>query len=125
MNNNPVAWFEIYVQDMNRAKAFYESMLATRLSRMESPIPGMEMWTFPWQENGTGASGALIKMEGCPSGGIGTLVYFACVDCGVEAKRAAASGGRIFKDKFSIGKHGFIALVNDTEGNTVGLYSMQ
>jgi predicted enzyme related to lactoylglutathione lyase len=97
---------------MNRARAFYESMLATRLAKMESPIPGMEMWTFPWQENGTGASGALIKMEGCLSGGVGTLVYFACVDCGVEAKRAAANGGRIFKDKFSIGKYGFIALLD-------------
>ena len=26
MNSNPVGWFEIYVQDMNRAKAFYESV---------------------------------------------------------------------------------------------------
>jgi predicted enzyme related to lactoylglutathione lyase len=24
--NNPVGWFEIYVQDMERAKAFYEAV---------------------------------------------------------------------------------------------------
>ena len=27
--NNPVVWFEIYVQDMERAKTFYEAVLAT------------------------------------------------------------------------------------------------
>ena len=43
---------------------------------------------------------------------------------GVEAERAAASGGAIFKPKMSIAPHGFIALVNDTEGNLIGLHSM-
>ena len=125
MKNNPVVWFEIYVQDMTRAKAFYESVFGVGLSKLDTPTPGLEMWGFPSQENGTGAAGALVKMEGVPTGGGGTLVYFACADCAAEAKKAAASGGRIFKDKFSIGKYGFIALVSDTEGNMIGLYSMQ
>ncbi|MFY9269949.1 MAG: VOC family protein [Candidatus Manganitrophaceae bacterium] len=125
MTNNPVVWFEIYVQEMNRAKAFYESVLGVRLTHLESPTPGVEMWAFPMEEKGAGAAGALVKMEGCPSGGNSTLVYFACADCAVEAKKAASSGGRIFKDKFSIEKYGFIALVTDTEGNMIGLHSMQ
>jgi uncharacterized protein len=125
MTHNPVAWFEIYVQDINRAKAFYESVFGVGLAKLESPISGIELWTFPMQENGAGAPGALVKMEGVPSGGNSTLVYFACADCAVEAKKAASNGGRIFKDKFSIGKHGFIALVTDTEGNRIGLYSMR
>ncbi len=124
MTNNPVVWFEIYVQDMNRAKAFYESMLGVGLVKLESPIPGTEIWAFPMQENGAGATGALVKMEGCRSGGNSTLVYFACVDCAVEAKKASSGGGQIFKDKFSIGQYGFIALVTDTEGNMIGLHSM-
>lgn len=120
---NPVGWFEIYVQDMSRAKGFYESLLATHLQRLESP--GLEMWAFPMHAEGAGAAGALVKYEGYPSGGNSTLVYFSCADCAVEAKRAAANGGKIFKDKFSIGQYGFIALVTDTEGNMIGLHSMQ
>jgi predicted enzyme related to lactoylglutathione lyase len=58
-------------------------------------------------------------------GGNSTLVYFSCTDCATEAKRAAASGGAVFKEKFSIGQYGFIALVTDTEGNMIGLHSMQ
>ena len=123
MNSNPVGWFEIYVQDMERAKAFYECVFAVQLQKLESP--DLEMWAFPMQENGPGAMGALVRMEGCPSGGNSTLVYFTCADCAIEAKRAKESGGRIFKDKFSIGQYGFISLVNDTEGNMIGLHSMQ
>jgi predicted enzyme related to lactoylglutathione lyase len=52
-------------------------------------------------------------------------VYFRCDDCAVEAKRAAASGGRVMKDKFGIGQYGFIALAFDTEGNLFGLHSMK
>src|SRR5512143_1710921 len=108
MTSNPVVWFEIYVQDMNRAKAFYESVLAVSLVPLESPIPGMEIWSFPMQENAPGATGALVKMEGMPSGGNSTLVYFTCTDCAIEANKAASSGGQIVKGKFSIGQYGFI-----------------
>ena len=33
--------------------------------------------------------------------------------------------GKIVKEKFSIGQHGHIALATDTEGNMIGLHSMQ
>jgi predicted enzyme related to lactoylglutathione lyase len=72
-----------------------------------------------------GCAGALVKMEGKDSGGGGTIVYFSCVDCAVEAARAAKYGGEVFKEKFSIGKYGFIALVTDTEGNMIGLHSLK
>ena len=123
MASNPVGWYEIYVQHMNRAKAFYESVFKTQLQKLEGP--GIDMWAFPMQPEANGAAGALIRMEGFPSGGNSTIVYFICVDCSVEAKRASTQGGKIFKDKFSIGQYGFIALVTDTEGNMIGLHSMK
>ncbi|MDE2366307.1 MAG: VOC family protein [Betaproteobacteria bacterium] len=123
MSPNPVGWFEIYVQDMERAKAFYEAVFQGKLEHI--PGPDLEMWAFPMSEQGYGVAGALAKMEGCASGGSGTLVYFKCEDCAVEAARAAEHGGRVMKEKMSIGKYGFIALVFDTEGNVIGLHSMQ
>jgi len=56
-------------------------------------------------------------------GGNSTLAYFSCVDCAAEAGRVAIAGGRIQKEKFSIGECGFIALAFDTEGNIFGLHS--
>ena len=123
MTNNPVGWFEIYVQDIARAKRFYESVFQLKLEKLSSP--GMEMWSFPMAMDRAGASGSLVKMEGVPSGGNSTLVYFSCADCAIESGRVAASGGRIQREKMSIGQYGFIALVFDTEGNMFGLHSMQ
>jgi predicted enzyme related to lactoylglutathione lyase len=120
--SNPAGWFEIYVQDMERSKAFYEAMLGVSLTRLESP--GLEMWAFPMQPEGRGASGALVKMPGFPSGGNSVLIYFSCADCAVEAGKAERAGGRVQKPKMSIGQYGHIALVVDTEGNMIGLHSM-
>jgi len=123
---NPVRWFEIYVQDMTRAKKFYESVFQTRLSKMESTAKEMDYWTFPPMiMDQPGTSGALCKMDGVPSGGMGTLVYFACEDCAVEAARAEQFGGRIKDKKMSIGEYGYISLVFDTEGNLIGLHSLK
>jgi uncharacterized protein len=121
MADNPVGWFEIYVQDMARARAFYEAVFETRLQ--ELPDIDVEMLAFGMDGEAPGSSGALVRADDCPSGGNSTLVYFKCADCAVEAGRAADSGGRLVKDKFSIGPYGFVALVNDSEGNLIGLHS--
>lgn len=125
MNRNPIGWFEIYVQDLDRAKKFYEQVLGIELSKLESPMPELEMLAFPMNMEAGGASRALAKMDGCPSGGMGTLVYFTCDDCANESSRVATAGGKLCKPKFSIGQYGFIAMVMDTEGNMVGLHSMK
>ena len=120
MANNPVRWFEIYVQDMARAKTFYETVFDVKLQRLNSPD---EMWAFPMSMDQAGAAGALVRMKGVPSGGNSTLVYFGCADCAVEAARVLAAGGKVEHPKFSIGEYGFIALAVDTEGNMIGLHS--
>jgi len=123
MNINPVIWFEIYVQDMARAKAFYEGVLQVKLERLNNPA--IEMWSFPMAMDKVGAGGALVKMDGVPSGGSGTIVYFSCADCAVEAARAVAHGGQVQRGKMPIGEYGFIALVVDTEGTMIGLHSLK
>lgn len=122
MKTNPVGWFEIYVQDMDRAKTFYESVFQVKLERVNKPE--LELWSFPMSMDLTGASGALVKMEGFSSGGNSTLVYFSCEDCALEEARVAEHGGSIQRSKMSIGEYGFISLVIDTEGNMFGLHSM-
>lgn len=131
MNSNPVVHFEIYVQDMERAKAFYEGVLGIQMEKMPAPTAemDMEMWFFPMDKVGGmsqyGAGGMLVKMEGFDSGGSGTVVYFGCEDCAEQAARAKKFGGSVFQEKTSIGEHGFCALARDTEGNLIGFHSMQ
>jgi uncharacterized protein len=122
MNANPVRWFEIYVQDMNRARKFYEAVLGCKLQKLDSPY---DIWAFPMEKDGTGSTGALVRMESVPSGGNSTIVYFASEDCALEEARVAKAGGEIHKGKFSIEPYGFISLVVDTEANMFGLHSLK
>lgn len=123
--HNPVCWFEIYVKDMPRAISFYESVFQTKLEKLATPNH-VEMFSFPKKEDGLGITGALAKIQDMSyTPGNSTIVYFMCIDCAVESQRVIDAGGTICREKFSIGQYGFIALVNDTEGNMIGLYSMQ
>ncbi len=123
MAENPVRWFEIYVQDMARARRFYEAVFHVTLQRID--MPGLELWSFPMQRDQLGSGGSLVKMEGVASGGNSVIVYFACADCAVEEALVERHGGRVHKRKASIGQYGYISLVYDPDGNMIGLHSMQ
>jgi len=124
--SNSIVWFEIYVDDMERASTFYESVFDVKLEALPNPTgDDMEMRSFPGDMEKYGANGSLVKMEGVKAGGNSSVVYFNSQDCTTEESRIEKAGGKIFKPKMSIGEFGFISLFFDTEGNMVGLHSMQ
>ncbi|MFK8012044.1 MAG: VOC family protein [Marinicellaceae bacterium] len=126
MPSNPVGWFEIYVDDMDRAESFYASILKVNFEKLGDPTDSnVTMLAFPSNMEAYGASGALVKMEGMKAGGNSTLIYFACDDCSIEESRIVKSGGQILQEKMAIGEYGFIALAQDTEGNMFGLHSQK
>lgn len=121
---NAIGWFDIYVDDLDRATAFYESVLGQKLEPMGDPTGESQMMSFPADMGRYGAAGALTKSAHAGPGVGGTIVYFASQDCAVEAGRVADAGGQIVRPKFSIGEFGWVALCQDTEGNMFGLNSM-
>lgn len=128
MKQNVVGWFEIYVNDMSRAKSFYETVFKVELSKLPMPegVGEMEMLVFSMENyDAPGATGALVKMPGYSSSSTGTIVYFSSEDCSIEEGRVAVAGGAVVKPKESIGEHGFISLIKDSEGNIIGLHSMK
>ena len=120
---NPVNWFEIYVQDMARARAFYEAVFQAKLQLLNKPPT--EMWSFPGDQTSYGSPGSLVYAKGMASGGNSILVYFRCEDCAVEESRIAAAGGKVERPKMSIGQFGFVTIARDTEGNMFGLHSVK
>jgi hypothetical protein len=120
---NPIGWFDLYVQDMDRAVAFYEAVFDKRLVPMGDPTGETVMRGFPADMGAYGAAGALVKSSHARPGPGGTVVYFGVDDCAVEQARAVAAGGQLVRPKFSIGEFGWVALCTDTEGNVFGLNS--
>lgn len=122
---NAVAWFDIYVDDLNRAVAFYQNVLDIQLDAMGDPTGESQMMAFPADMGAYGAAGALTKSPHAAPGIGGTIIYFASQDTSLEEARVVAAGGAVVRPKFPIGEFGFVTLCQDTEGNMFGLNSLK
>ena len=128
MNTSVICWFEIYTEDIERAKKFYSSVLGVEFYHMPAIDDDVIMAAFSSPENMQDVSGALVQVKGasvntksCPS----TIVYFPCINCSEEEGRVEKAGGKIVTSKMSIGEHGFCSICTDSEINTFGLHSME
>jgi uncharacterized protein len=121
---NAIGWFDIYVENMDRAVRFYERVLGQKLEQIVDPTGETQMMSFPTSMEAYGASGALVKSKHSRPGVGGTMVYFSVEDCSVQESRIIAANGKIVRSKFSIGEFGWVTLCVDTEGNMFGLNSM-
>ena len=119
---NALNWFDIPVQDLDRAVDFYSVVLGKKMSRSE--LEGMENFAF-LPSDGEGVGGALAYGEGYTPTESGSLVYLnGGDDLSAMLDRVVGAGGKVTMQKSSIGEHGFIAMFIDSEGNRVGLHSM-
>lgn len=118
---NPIIWFEIPVTDLDRAKAFYGYVLGVPFE--EQAMGQTQMAFFPMLKDAGGAAGTLVKGEGYAPCQSGTLIYFTTPDIDAALTRAKEIGGKTLTPKTSIGKYGFIGLLQDSEGNHIGLHS--
>jgi predicted enzyme related to lactoylglutathione lyase len=121
--SNAVAWFDIYVNDMSRAVAFYEDVLQQKMEPIGDPTGETQMTGFRADMAAYGAGGALVKSKHAHPGRGGTLVYFGVEDCLQPESRVGPAGGKVIRSKFSIGEFGWVTLCEDTEGNMFGLSS--
>ncbi|MDX1629598.1 MAG: VOC family protein [Fulvivirga sp.] len=127
MKNNAVGWFEIPVNDMDRAIKFYETVFGFELQRNQ--MGPLDMAWFPWSENGSGANGSLVHHPDfyVPSSQ-GTLVYFTAHsgDLSNELARVEGAGGQVIQEKKLITEDiGFMGLFIDSEGNRVAIHSRE
>jgi uncharacterized protein len=122
---NAIGWFDLYVDDLDRAAKFYEAVFQRTLEPIGDPTGETVMLGFPANMQAYGAAGALVKAPHARPGVGGTLLYFSVEDCAAEQARVAEAGGSLVRPKFSIGQFGWVALCMDTEGNLFGLNSMK
>ncbi|SDB24479.1 hypothetical protein SAMN03097699_0278 [Flavobacteriaceae bacterium MAR_2010_188] len=124
MKQNMVGWFEIPVDDMERAKNFYEAVFDLEIKLMD--FGGLQMGWFPDRGEVRGATGILIKEKSYKPSKEGTLIYFSCENLQVELDRVKCAAGEILQDKTQISpENGYMAVFIDTEGNRIALHSMK
>ncbi len=118
---NAINWFEIPVNDIDRASKFYGDVLAGDLNKMD--IMGIEMAFLPME--GEGVGGALCKSDMHKPSSEGAVIYLnGGEDLTSPLSRVEKSGGKVTVPKTKISDEiGFFALFMDTEGNTMGFHS--
>ena len=118
---NPVNWFEIPVNDLDKAAKFYGKVLGYELSPQD--MGSWKMAWFPMKQGEAGSAGTLMKSEGYVPSKKGTIVYFTVQDIDKTLEKVKQNGGKILMPKKDIGEHGFIAHFEDCEGNRVAVHS--
>ncbi|WP_291040980.1 VOC family protein [Hyphomonas sp.] len=114
-----MTYFEIPVTDMDRAVQFYTSVFGVSLTR--EIVDGYDMALFPPVEDGWGASGALAKGDVYVPSKTGAILYFRVASIDDILARATAAGAGILYPKKDIGELGFVAEIEDSEGNRIAL----
>lgn len=120
-NVNPVNWFDINVSNLNNAKEFYETIFNIKL--VDFPIEFGKQSGFPFDPKGPNITGALVEKENFVPSSNNTVIYFESEDCKTEENLVEKAGGKIIRPKMSIGEFGFVSILMDRDGNTIGLHS--
>ncbi len=116
---NPVVHAEIPVTNMDRALRFYTGVLGLEFERRK--VDGYDMAFATRWAGATGASLALACGDVYVPGKSGPILYLDVADIDAVLVRAEAAGGRILYPKTHAGEAGFIAEIEDSEGNRMGL----
>jgi len=115
-----VSWFEIPVENIERARKFYEAIFDFKIVDLD--VGGEIYPCFPNRDE-DGFSGALVQNEVIKPGKSGPLVYLNSYgDMDLLLQKIAASGGTIIQQKKEVAPgFGFFAFFEDTEGNFLAL----
>jgi uncharacterized protein len=125
--NNAISWFEIPATDLSRAQKFYETLFGITMIPMD--MEDIRMRMFPLDDMMTQVGGALVDSNGFhkPSVTDGPLIYLnGNPNVQTIIDKVEAAGGKIMVPKTQISpEYGYMAVFVDTEGNRIGLHSMQ
>lgn len=121
--NNQINWFEIPVNNLDRAKNFYTTILSCNFQEIDSD--DAKMAVFQGNMDRYGATGCLVEYSDVRPSVNGTVIYFACDDVDKTLNLVERSGGKVLIPKTDIGEYGYFAHFIDSEGNRVALHSVK
>ncbi|HZV13529.1 MAG TPA: VOC family protein [Candidatus Kapabacteria bacterium] len=124
-DTNALNWFEIAVNDMERASKFYETIFDVKLIPAE--MPGAKLAMFPTNGSNGTVGGSLVQSNRHHPSSVGSIIYLnANPDLQAVLSRIEKIGAKVVMPKTRINEDaGYMAFFTDSEGNTVGLHSYE
>jgi uncharacterized protein len=121
---NAINWFEIPSIDFDRAVTFYSTVLGTTIQKSE--FMGEPQAFFAADPSVVG--GAIVKSDRLQPAMTGTLIYLnlgTVENLEAALARVEPSGGKLLMSKTDIGDPGFVGIMQDSEGNCIGLHALK
>ena len=117
-------WIEIPVKDLERAMAFYHAVFELEMGHIDDEGVRRHTALAMFEDGSPGIS--LNQTANFEPGDKGNLVYLHVGDDSAPLlARVESAGGKIVENKTPMGATGFYAIINDSEGNVLSLYSNQ
>lgn len=113
-----IVHFDLPADDLERAKTFYSSLFGWTFE----PAPGYTDFYFietPADDGSPGVGGGLGK-RGAPDQHITNFIGVPSID--TSLKEVVRLGGKVIFPKTAVEKYGYMALCEDTEGNSFGVW---
>jgi uncharacterized protein len=115
-------WIEIPVKNLERAMAFYQTVFELEMGPIDDE--GVRRHTALAQLKDGVPGISLNQTANFEPGDKGVLVYLHVGDDSAPLlSRVEAAGGKIVEGKTLMGGAGYYAIINDSEGNVLSLYS--
>lgn len=117
-----ISWVEIPATNFGRAVTFYKHILGQEVTEVD--MFGTKMGLFA--SDSETVSGAIVQGEGYTPSTVGTLVYLnGGEDLQTILDKVEPNQGKVIAGKTLISPDmGYFGLFIDTEGNKMGLHSM-
>lgn len=119
--HNRIVWCDIFVDDLDRACAFYEGVC--NISCQQESFGDIR---FAVLEHQNGNGGCLVpRQPGQDASRWGGVMIYLNVNGRIRdaASKVEELGGKLVQDIHPIGPHGFRALIEDSEGNPMAIHS--
>ena len=119
---NVVVWADIPVLDLERARAFYAQLLGSPVEYMPGTTE-VAILTSPGESDPMDVSADLAVGQSTPSTTHGPTIYLGSMgDIDGMVARAVEAGGKILAEKTFMAGVGWIAYIQDSEGNRIGIH---
>lgn len=120
--NSFISIFEIPATDISRAIAFYQAILSIQIEKLD--LPEMQIGIFPYEDQAV--TGVIIKAEGYQPSADGITIYLNGGDnLQTMLDKVEENGGKVIVPKTPhADDSGYFALFHDSEGNRMGLHSI-
>ena len=120
-----IAYFEIPADNVDRAKHFYHALLGWKIEPTKMPMEPGKFTAMQYQDISTGAAregtmnlGGMYKRQMTEA----IINYVVVEDIEKALANVEKLGGKIVVPKMEIKGVGLTAIIQDSEGNTIGLW---